>query len=309
MPIYLGNDRLTSIGGSGGAGETIPGETNQEVNGLNYRVFTEGLETEYRVVLGQANFTDNSQNTDTFNSLVLDQGHETVRGVSLTTSTFSNPATSSLNDVYTTVHSHTSSNGGIFYWLDLNCTHTGSLTSSSSNRTLTSQLTLRITIDGGTPFEIVGYVGTGTHNSGSSSGSSGGVVAASRILFGIPVFNSTRASSYRVGTTSEYGVGTINEISLWAPQFGGYVTDNVSGREVLNVSTNDTLSIGFQSRTVENELMEYPGYYMQQVGLPGFRYNSSLLVEAMPSWTRSAAWNPGRSNDGQVTGFICTEQF
>ena len=286
---------------SGGGGSTIPGTTTTVNGGRSYVTFSDLSAGAFSIVNGGGN----ALNTGGFfnpsiNGVLAPRTF--VRSASATSvsqlgGNVAEISTSPNNDVYQEVL-RDDDGGGVFYWASAWADHNVSITNASTGtRSASQQVSLRITIDGGTPIEIVAPIGTRTSNGGVRET----IVVDSGLFLGSPIlrefFNDQTERGNTGSNPSGYSITTTT-----VPISNDFVetrTDGINTMTFTNPGNSNVI------RTEINPL-GYPAGVLQTNGTPGLLYNTSLLIEAKYNAVRVANWN---LRNGNFDFAACVEQF
>ena len=286
---------------SGGGGSTIPGTTTTVNGGRSYVTFSDLSGGAFSIVNGGGN----ALNTGGFfnpsiNGVLAPRTF--VRSASATSvsqlgGNVAEISTSPNNDVYQEVL-RDDDGGGVFYWASAWADHNVSITNASTGtRSVSQQVSLRITIDGGTPIEIVAPIGTRTSNGGVRET----IVVDSGLFLGSPIlrefFNDQTERGNTGSNPSGYSITTTT-----VPISNDFVetrTDGINTMTFTNPGNSNVI------RTEINPL-GYPAGVLQTNGTPGLLYSTSLLIEAKYNAVRVANWN---LRNGNFDFAACVEQF
>ena len=286
---------------SGGGGSTIPGTTTTVNGGRSYVTFSDLSAGAFSIVNGGGN----ALNTGGFfnpsiNGVLAPRTF--VRSASATSvsqlgGNVAEISTSPNNDVYQEVL-RDDAGGGVFYWASAWADHNVSITNASTGtRSASQQVSLRITIDGGTPIEIVAPIGTRTSNGGVRET----IVVDSGLFLGSPIlrefFNDQTERGNTGSNPSGYSITTTT-----VPISNDFVetrTDGINTMTFTNPGNSNVI------RTEINPL-GYPAGVLQTNGTPGLLYSTSLLIEAKYNAVRVANWN---LRNGNFDFAACVEQF
>lgn len=261
MGIYLGTTALGS--GSGGGSSVLSDQ-------LGLQTITEGgtdyqnvVPFEYDSVTG---FSKAKILTAPGNSLqgttVSDRGFGSYGSGATHTAGWNsvNVTSNSNNDVWFTLIDDTSG-GGIMHWVSSVCqqSHTG-----GTPGTTNAELKLKITVDGNTPIEITEYDSIGSGLSGAS------------IFVGAPYFRGT------IDSTN----GLFTPPSVYYPQQGAMSYPTYSSDDKIMTFARN---VGHYSSDTPIEV--FPANVMAAIGIPSFKYETSLKIEVRADLNRSYATN------------------
>lgn len=277
MGIYLGS---TALGGGGGGGsasvldQQLGTETITE-GGTDYHhvvPFTYDPVTAFsgaKILTAPGNSTQGtSANGRGFAS--FGRGETNTAGWNA-----SNVAGSANNDVWFTVLDDTSG-GGILHWVSAVCqqSHTG-----GTPGTTDAELKLKITVDGNTPVEITETDSVGSGFSGAS------------IFVGAPFFRGTIDSTN--GHFTPPSIYYPMTGAMYYPTFSSNDKIMTFARNVGHVSTNTPIEV-------------FPQAQMAAIGIPSFKYETSLKIEIRADLNRSYATN---YRYGGLYGECCVTEF
>ena len=299
----ISNYTTDITGGTGGSGGGIPGTGTTVNNDITYSTFGNVAGGPFAVIEGAGNAEDTG---NAFNpNIVGTSAPEPIfrSSASASVSRIGNRAsiaeisTSANNDVYQTVVND-ATGGGILYWAGVWGNHETSITSASTGtRSLSQQVSMRITIDGGTPIEFEAPVGTRT----SPGNVSEDLVVDSSIFLGFPILSETFSNdtdrSNQGSSPSGYSLMETSvpvNLDFQEGEVGG-----VASMRWTNPGTGSTI------RT-EVDPIGYPAGVLTRLGIPGLVYETSILVEAKYNAIRTGSWN-GRA--GRFDAAACTVQF
>lgn len=300
MGLFQGANNLIPASGGGGG---IIGTNTEVINNRNFTLTTglDQADTAFSVTTG-GGFTNatSGSGTGTTAPRVSLRGDNSASVTTLAQNFISDISSSANNNVYQTVLNDTAG-GGVFYWASAWADHDNSLTSATTtNRTVTQTVSLRITIDGGTPIEFVGERGTGT----STAGANNTMNSSSAIFLGYPLL---RESNYSYISTA--GISGESHRIVTTPIFRDFDHTTISGIDGIEVTNAVIRQPGSSTNSVVSDEVAPLGYNSEILiknGIPGIRYNTSLLVEARYNATRSGSTN---NRSGDFSFSVCAEQF
>lgn len=275
--------------GGGGGGFTLPGSETITEGTQTYRnIITTGMISDFYTYTGNGDGGDGTgffRGIPTAGLLAGKVGHASV--TSAASSNISEIVTSTNNNVYTTAVNNTGS--GIFWWGSMAGFQRVSITNASTGtRTGSMTVSIRVTIDGGTAQEIVSPITTLT----SPSATANDFAPYASIYTGIPVVRNRELSET---TGNNIARAYLNEDDTFVyPKSGfSYGANDEFQIPVRDLSTN----------TPRPVFMTAP--QCQFNGIPGIRYESSLLIEVRYNAATTGSWNV--RNGGFAYDFCITE--
>ena len=289
-------------GGGGGGGTNVPGSSSETISGGNY-VLTgslTGAGSSWAVVAGGGGTNiqgSTSGGTRGPNTSFVGDNSSTVTSIA---QNLPDDAANHANDnVYQTILSDTSG-GGVFYWASCYCQYDNSLTSGTTGSvTTTAQSSVRITIDGGAPVEFIAPSGSQANVPGTGNT----MQASSGIFVGYPIIRETQFS-YDLSIISGRDTNLVSVPVI--RDFNQIETGGLNGFNVTTLIRPRPDRSTTPVTTVEITPMGYNAEALRQLGIPGIRYETSLLVEARFNLGRSAATN---QRTGVFRAGACAQQF
>ena len=208
-----------------------------------------------------------------------------------------NISTSPNNNIYTTFYTRTGA--GVLYYAFVNAYHGLSITSASGGtRTGTMQVSIRLTIDGGTPIEFISNTNSLTSPANVTRdwyiGAGGG--------FGFGNFFDKSVTDYSSssGQAARRSDSSSQRRFPFHPNYTNGTAGDFTDSMILenNLSTSNTVTrADFIAQDPES---------LRRMGVPGILYNTSVLIETKYNATRTGAWN-GRG--GELDRFCADARF
>ena len=273
-----------SSGGGGGTGGA-PGTTTTVNGDRTYSVYTSGLVDIIHAATGGAKTISTNGNNGYSQfvnpSLVTltDSSIGTFNGGGGAIGAASRPENQANNNVYQTILSHTGK--GIFYWADVRGTMNASGFSNTTGYDLrTNTCGLRVTIDGGTPIEWnTGAVGQ------QALGVSSNKVDAYLNIAMSQVWDRELKEKFTRSNPDQAYLGLTNNVTSVAPSGTSTTTTLATGGNALNAQRqiDTSTSAGGGATTISHllSLYNYNAKYLSSAGVPGFLYETSILIEGL----------------------------
>ncbi len=267
MAIYLGDTILTSVGGGGGGRVGTQTTTN---GGVDYITYSGSVANSFDV------FSDSTQSGTPGMTFGQRGSTNVVSTQSDVPNLYGNLGASGSpeQNVYVDVFNDTSG-GGIWYWSYGQNAYTVGVRSGAHNAQ--STLTFRITIDGGTPFELASQRALG--------GNSVSEVVTGNIFIGTP----TCLETTRQQANGANAFGYFSEVLSKYPSVFGYGTQAQGDFNVINPEQGvNTFNVGQALTNIEQlQLLGFGTDELVKSGVPGIPYETSLRIEARPTWDQS----------------------
>ena len=283
MGIYLG---ANALGGGGGSSSSLIGTEKITVNDNDYIVLTDDINEGLDFIFssGMHNSVWNATANKTSNVAYLAPPTDPTEHRIVTGTFQGGLQTKAENNTWQTVYNDTSG-GGVFYHLY----HQGFGEWEHPNDTVDSgaqlKIGIRFTIDGGTPIEIVA-----PNLNMNNIDSNGETATLHQAMFvGTSLFKEDQKGNNTYHFSSNTGLNRYPTLATPVNEARGIFTKAMT----LNGYT-DRYNVGYYKPV----LIGHTGEQLRRLGVPGLKYETSLLIE-----TLYASYNYGSSDSRGYNSF------